>query len=145
MGLFEKKQPQGPTLEQRMSDLEMVAKGLGEKFESDVKEIHEALNILDEDVLEMKNTLPQKVAQMEATVKDLVKVVDDMKIFGRLAVQLKEDVEELKNIVINNGLHTHEYHPQPLPVQQKQKAVDKTKLQEKISQASKEAQALQTK
>lgn len=144
MGLFDKKVPQGPTVEQRIADLETVAKGLGEKMDTDVKEIHEALNILDEDVLDMKNSLPGKVTALELKVADLAKVIEDMKVFGRLAVQLKEEVDELKHIIVNNGLHIQTYEKTSSTLPEKRLAVAAT-LQEKIQKASKEAEELQTK
>jgi len=83
-GVLEKEKEIEKNMERDVLELKASLEKFKEEVQKQIAEICAALNVLDEDVLELKES------------KELKKVAESVKLFGRLCLQNKEDIEQLK-------------------------------------------------
>lgn len=103
MSLFGKKEPVVDTqppreiLQEKIDSLTIEMHEFKENTEKQIKEICSALNILDGDVLDIKEDAKyaQKKQCTPAEIKEIKKSLESLTVMGRLCLQNKEELEVL--------------------------------------------------
>ncbi len=61
--------------------------------------VHQALNILDDDLAEMKDSFKGKTKVFEQRLSNLEQAVADLRLLGRLAIENREELDTIMNIL----------------------------------------------
>ncbi len=116
MSLFKKKEPVVDTqppreiLQEKIESLSTEIQEFKENTEKQIKEICSALNLLDGDVLDIKED--QKATQKKPHSKELENIkqtLESLKIMGRLCIQNKEEIE-----VLTEQMTAHKTEPKKI-------------------------------
>ncbi len=61
--------------------------------------VHQALNILDDDLAEMKDSFKSKTKVFEQRLSNLEQAVADLRLLARLAIENREELDTIMNIL----------------------------------------------
>ncbi len=61
--------------------------------------VHQALNVLDDDISEMKDSFKGKTRVFEQRLSSLEQAVSDLRLLGRLAIENREVLDTIMNIL----------------------------------------------
>ncbi|RLG13692.1 MAG: hypothetical protein DRN71_04380 [Candidatus Nanohalarchaeota archaeon] len=65
----------------------------------DKEDIHSALNVLDGDIAEIKDSLDGRNRGFEERLKNIEETVNDLRLLGKLAIENREELDTIMNIL----------------------------------------------
>ena len=68
-------------------------------FDKDKADIHNALNVLDADIAEVKDSLNGRNKVIEQRFKNIEKSMADIRLLGKLAIENREEIDTIMNIL----------------------------------------------
>ncbi len=68
-------------------------------FGKDKQDIHNALNVLDADIDEVKDSFNGGNRVFEKRLSDIEKALDDLRLLGKLAIENREELDTIMNIL----------------------------------------------
>ena len=68
-------------------------------FDKDKADIHNALNVLDGDIAEVKDSLRGRDKVIEQRLSNIEQAMDDLRLLGKLAIENREELDTIMNIL----------------------------------------------
>lgn len=68
-------------------------------FDKDKQNIHYALNVLDEDISEVKDSLKGRNNVIDQRLRSIEQAVGDLRLLGKLAIENREELDTIMNIL----------------------------------------------
>ena len=111
MGLFgdgkakkemDEKLQQIDVLKHQLMDVRGEVKGVSDaqaSFDRDKGDIHNALNVLDADISEVKDSLKGRNKVIEQRLQNIEQTMGDLRLLGKLAIENREEIDTIMNIL----------------------------------------------
>lgn len=68
-------------------------------FDKDKQNIYSALNVLDEDIADIKDSLKGRNSVIEQRLRGIEQTVGDLRLLGKLAIENREELDTIMNIL----------------------------------------------